>query len=206
MWSAGLWMMLATGCVFGPVSGAARIQSSRDAPWKPGRVLAYWIQTTSEGSGETADSGGGSGSYGRASGYGTLFLVDSDRLDCDTLLSRRWPEGDWGVLGDGLILTLGYERYVDDAEDAEAPGFPGLYLSGASYSHSSGTSSYRAMDVYAIYDGYLSAVSFYSFALDPSWARVDVADDEQVKGEFFTDTWEGRFNALNCGEVEQGSW
>lgn len=200
-------LLLAMACIFGPGAGTARIRSSSDAPWKPGRVLAYWVQSTDELQVDEGDDDTGwyYDDYSRAWGTGTLFLVDSEELDCDTLLSESWLEDGAEKVGNGLIIAVSYyDSAYGDEELEQDLGFEGLYLGGESSKIDTGAD--REMYIYAIYDGYMSPLSFYYFSLDPTWVRIDSVDKDAVKGEFYTETWEGDFNALNCGTLEEPYW
>lgn len=204
-----LFLLLGVACIFGPGSGTARIKSSADAPWKPGKVAAYWVQTTET---EERDDEGGDDTgwyydydYSRAYGQGMLFLVDSDEVNCDMLLAQDWQEEDAARLGDGLIILFQYYDYAYGDDELEKDlGFEGLYLGGESYAIDSGAD--RQMLMYALYDGYMSPLTFYYFALDPSWARIDAVSEDGVEGEFYNETWEGKFNATNCGTLPEPYW
>lgn len=194
-------LLFAMACVFGPRVGTARIQSSSDAPWKPGRVLAYWIEETVTE--EDDDDYGYYDGYTLRYGHGLMFLVDAEDLDCDALLGMQWQEHA-NILGEGLLLEVGYYQFAYNGDNIDDDlGFEGLYMGEA---YALDADAYRDMSIAAIKDGFASEVTFYGFGLDSSWLRIDTHNGEAVEGEFYTPAWEGRFNALNCGEYEQEYW
>lgn len=195
-----LLLLFAIACVFGPRAGTARIQSSSDAPWKPGRVVAYWMQQTET---HEDDDYGYYGGYAYRHGHGLMFLVDAEDLDCDALLGEQWME-DGSVLGEGLLIEAAYYQMAYGGDElGEELSFEGLYMG---ESRALDGEAYREMSILAIKGGFVSEMTFYSFGLDSSWLRIDAHNGEAVSGEFYTPAWEGRFNALNCGEYEQEYW
>lgn len=193
--------LLLDGC--GPSAGTGRIQSARDAPWKPGRVHAHWQEWTTE---VEPDSGGDSHYkyYSRSSGLGLLFLMDAEDLSCERLREDLWLE-DLEALGRGLIIAVTYQDTAWDEEVLDEDlGFEGTYFGHKGTRPDSKAS--REMTIFAVQNGFMTPLSFTSSGVDGAWTTISAASRDGVEGEFYAEFWEGSFNALHCGDFAQTAW
>jgi hypothetical protein len=155
------------------------VRTSGDAPFRMGTVRASLFSTR-----DAAYDGA------------AILVLSTGVLDCGDLEGRAYPDlvEQTSDADEGLLLELSQSAGYRGGDEPSLPDWDGLYTDSGASLVGSGASRY--LSVSAFQDGLVFDV--YS-AEHPAWVRLEVGSGTAT-GEFETVWWEGRFDAVECGD------